>query len=85
MKTRKQSLLVCERIYLPGVSLGLTFAGLDAVKPPVISVSAAGTSAVLEPSATRSATTESAGFPEHTALSARHLIGRGDGERARAD
>ena len=53
---------VCESIYLPGVSLGLTFAGLGALRPPVISVSAAaaGTSTILIPSAARSATTGSA-------------------------
>ena len=51
----------------------------------MISVSVAGTTAVLVPSATRSATTVSSGFLERAALSARHLIGRGDGERARAD
>ena len=48
--------------------LGLTFACLNAVKPPVISVSAAGTSAVLEPSATRSATTEFSGFLDGSAF-----------------
>ena len=61
MKTRKQShCLVCERIYLAGVSFGLTFAGLDALKPPVISVAVAGTSTILIPSTARSATTDSA-------------------------
>ena len=51
---------VCENIYLPNVSLGLTFAGLDAIKPPVISVSVANTSTTLMPGTTRSATTSSA-------------------------
>ena len=59
--------------------LGLTFASLGAIKPPVINFSAAGTSTVLKPSAARSATTESAGFRKRAALSARHFIGRGDG------
>ena len=59
--------------------LGLTSAGLNAVEPPVISVSFASTSAVLKPSTTRSATTASAGFFERAALWARHLIARGDG------
>ena len=46
---------------------GLTSAGLNALKPPVTSVSAAGTSTVLEPSTTRSATTRFAGFLEGAA------------------
>ena len=58
--------------------LELTFAGLHALKPPVISVSVAGTSAVFIPSPTRSATTGSAGFLEHATLWARHLIASGD-------
>ena len=65
------------RIYLPGDSLGLTFAGLDALNPHVVSVSVAGTSTILIPSTPRSATTDSARFLERTALRARHIIGRG--------
>ena len=65
--------------------LGLTFAGPNAVEPPVISVSVVSTPAVLMPSTTRSATTDSAGFPERAALWAHHLIGRGDDKCARAD
>ena len=53
---------------MQGFGLGLTFAGLDALKPPVVSVSVAGNSAFLEPSTTRSATTGSAGFRERAAL-----------------
>ena len=60
------------------ISLELTFAGLDAIKPPVISVSVAGTSTVLIPSTARSATTDSAGFLERAALWARHLLGNGE-------
>ena len=63
-------------IYLHGFSLGLTFAGLHTFKPPVISVSVAGASAVLIPSTARSATTDPAGFPECAALWAHHVIGR---------
>ena len=77
--TRSSYCLVCMKIYLHGISLGLTFAGLNAVKPPVISVSFAGTSAVLIPRTARCATTNSAGFLERAALWARHLIARGDG------
>ena len=66
MKTRKQS--------LHGVSLGLTFAGLDTLKPPVINVSVAGTSTILIPSTTRSATTGSAGLLKLAALRALYLM-----------
>ena len=54
------------------ISLELTCAGLHAVKPPVINVSVAGTSAVLKPSTARSAATDSAGFLERATLWARH-------------
>ena len=60
--------LVCEWIYLHGVSLGLTFAGRDALKPLVINIIVVGTSAVLKPSTARSATTDPTGFPECAAL-----------------
>ena len=43
----------------------LTFAGLDALKPPVTSVFVAGTSAVLIPSTASSATTDLAGFRKY--------------------
>ena len=52
MKTRKQS--------LHSVRLGLTFTGFDALKPPVISVSVAGSSTILVPSTARSTTTGAA-------------------------
>ena len=66
------------------VRLGLTFAGLHALKPPVINDSVAGTSAVLKPSTARSATTESAVFLERAAFWTRHRISDhwGDGWRA---
>ena len=66
-------------IYLHVFSLGLTFAGLESLKPPVTSVPVANTAAVFIPSTARSATTDSAGFPERAALWTHHLIGRGDG------
>ena len=73
MKTRKESRLgLREDLSTWSVSLGLTRAGLLALKPPVISVSVAGTSAVLVPSTARSAATDSAGFPERATLCARH-------------
>ena len=71
METQKQSLL-------HGVDLGLTFAGLGALRPPVISVSVTDTSATLIPSTSKSATADSAGFRELAALWARHLIAGGD-------
>ena len=67
------------RVYLQWGNLGLTFAGLHALRPLVINVFVAGASAVLVPSATRSATTGSAGFIERATLWARHLITSGDG------
>ena len=67
----------------PGLSFGLTFARLDAIKPSVISVCVAGTSTILKPSTARSATAGSAGFLETAALCARYLIARGDGWRSR--
>ena len=54
------------------LELTFTLAGLHALKPPVINVSVAGTSAVLGPSTARSAATDSTGFPERAALRARH-------------
>ena len=42
------------------IGLELTFAGLHAIGPPVIDMFAAKSSAVLEPSTARSATTDSA-------------------------
>ena len=68
---------VIARLYLQWGRLGLTFTGLRALGPPVVSVSVV--SAVLIPSAARSAATGSAGFLERAALWARHLIVRGDG------
>ena len=54
--------------------LGLTFACLHALKPPMINVFVANTPAVVVPSTTRSATTNSAGFLECTALRARQPL-----------
>ena len=61
-------------MHLHVIALELTFAGLHALKPAVMSVSAAGPSTVLEPSTARSATTDSAGFRELTALWTRYRI-----------
>ena len=64
------------RMYLlsHGVTLELTFAGRHALKPPVIDVPVAGTSAILEPSAAWSAATESARFLKRATLWARQRI-----------
>ena len=61
-------------MYLHGVSVVLTFARVDALRPPVISVSVAGTSTILIPSTATSATTDSTGFSERATLWARHRI-----------
>ena len=58
-------------------SYGLTFACLDALKPPVISVFVAGTSTVLIPSTARSATTDCAGFLERAAFGTRRRFSDG--------
>ena len=54
--------------------LKLTFTGLQAFKPPVINFSVLGTSTVLKPSTTGSATTDSTGFIKRAALRARHRV-----------
>ena len=56
------------------ISLGLTFASLNALKPPVINVSVADTSAVLKPGAPGGATTGSVRLLKLAALWARHHI-----------
>ena len=58
-KTQKQILPGTQKDNLLRISLELTFAGLDALKPPVISVSVAVTSTILIPSTARSTTTGS--------------------------
>ena len=67
------------RDYLHGVILGLTFAGLEPLKPPVISVPVVSATTVLIPSTIRSATTDSAGFLERATRWAHLLVGGGDG------
>ena len=74
------------RMYLKyAVSLQLTFAGRHALKPPVVNIFVVGTSAVLKPSAVRSATTASAGFLERAAVGARHRFNDRKGFGGRAD
>ena len=62
------------KMYLNTVNIELTFAGIRAFKPPVINVSPASTSAVIIPSTTRSATTDSPRFLKLAALWTLHLI-----------
>ena len=59
---------------MPLIGLELTFAGLHAFRPRVINISVANSSTVLEPTAARSATTDSAGFMERAALWACYLL-----------
>ena len=67
--------LVSVRIYLSThPCLELTCAGLHALSPSVLRVSATGASTVLVPSTTSSATTDSAGFLKRAALWASHRI-----------
>ena len=53
------------------ISIGLTFTGLCALKPPVVYVSVDSTSAVLVPSTAGSATTNSARFLKRSTLRTR--------------
>ena len=61
-------------ILLHRMSLGLTFAGIRALRPPVIYVFVCSTSAVLVPSAARGAAADSAGCRERAALRTREGI-----------
>ena len=65
---KRQTVVVFYPWQLYDISLALTCAGLHAIGPRVIDTFAAKSSAVLEPSSARSATTDSAGFPECGAL-----------------
>ena len=68
------------------VRLGLTCAGLHALKPPVFDISVvAGTPTLLKPSTTGSAATDSGRFLESAALWTRHRIRNRCGHGWRAD
>ena len=71
--------------YLHDVSLELTCTCLHAVRPSMISVTVAGTSAALVPGTTWSATTNLAGFLEGAALETRHHAPNHRGDESRAD
>ena len=62
VKETKSKTLSSHRLVMQPhvVTLELTFAGLHAFRPPMTNIFAAKSSAVLEPSTTRSATTDSA-------------------------
>ena len=65
---------VSDHMYTHAINIKLTFASLYTLKPPVINVSIAGSSAVLKPSTARSATTDSAGSAERAALWTRYCM-----------
>ena len=75
-KVAKQSLH--ENTVTCYITLELTFAGLHALRPPVINVLVADTSTLLIPSTAGSATTGSARFLEGAALWTPHTDRRGD-------
>ena len=72
-------------IHLHAINPELTFAGLHALRPPVVNISVVSSSAVLEPSTARSTTTDSAGFHELAALRTRHGTSDRQGDGWRAD
>ena len=67
------------------VGLELTFARLHAFNPLVTNVCIGDTPTVPKPSSTRSATTDSARFPELAALWTRHGIGDAQGNSWRVN
>ena len=67
---RLKSQCLVMPICMPLIALELTFAGLRTFWPLVINIFVANSSTVLEPSTTRSATTDSAWFPECSTLCA---------------
>ena len=80
-KTLRKSLFSVSGHVSTAVNLGLTFASLHALKPAVIHVSVAGTSTIIIPSTTRSATTDSPRFLERAAVWTYHHR-RGDAWRS---
>ena len=64
-----------SRVHLHALSLELTFANLYSLRPPVVNISVAESSAVLVPSTARSTTTDSAGFRKRAALWTRYQTG----------
>ena len=82
---RTLSLVEVRMMYVHADCIKLTLAGLHALKPPVSLVFIVGTSALLKPSTTGSATTFSAGFLERAACWAHHLIVNRRGDDWRGD
>ena len=68
-------------MHLHSMTHKLTFASLVAFEPCVVKLRVAGISTLVEPSATRSATTELAGFFEDAALGAYSTVCRCGGRR----
>ena len=68
-------------MHLHVIGLELTFAGRHPIGPPVNNIFAAKSSAVLEPSATRGAAADSAGFSKRAALWARYSFSGHGGDR----
>ena len=66
--SQRKCLIILLCLLSNAICLGLTFAGLQAFKPPVFHISVASSSAVLEPSTAGSTTTISAGFLKRTTL-----------------
>ena len=67
-KSEKSHCVVWSRIYLRCFGLTFFFAGIGALGPLVLNVFVLGRSAFLVPSTARSATADSAGFPELAAF-----------------
>ena len=76
-----KSYSIFSSLRLHDITLELTFASLNALKPPVINVPVADTSTILKPSTARSATTDSAEFLERATPWARfHISNRRGGD-----
>ena len=81
-ETNKTTLKLKHTVmYLHGISLELTLACLHSVRPHVINIFVAPSSAVLKPSTPRSATTDPAGLLELATFCARYLVNWGDNRR----
>ena len=68
IKTPTMSSCIVSELLLTAICIGLTFASLHALNKTVVDVSVATISTILMPSTTRSATTYSSGFLEHTTV-----------------
>ena len=73
-KQREKGKTLNSQCFCHAITWELTFAGLHAFRPPVINIAGAKLSAVLEPSTARSATADSARFPECSTPWARQRV-----------